>query len=61
MDIVIKLGKFKVIDQHRSRILKINDKVNEDYHEGYNQQNSRMNFLHPSGNDAEQDIEEPSI
>ena len=56
MDIVTKVGKFRVIHQHRHCNLKINIKANKNYLGDYNEQNSRMNFLHPSRNDAKQEI-----
>ena len=58
MDIITKVGKFKVRCVCRSSILKINPYTYEDVLEDYKIQNSMTNFLHPGGNDAGQEIEE---
>ena len=58
MDVITKVGKFKVRCLCRSSVLKINPYAHEDVLEDYNIQNSRTNSLKPGGNDAEQEIEE---
>ena len=58
MDIITKVRKFKVRCLRRSSILKINPYKHENVLEDYNIQNSRTNFLHPGGNDTEQEIKE---
>ena len=58
MDVITKVGKFKVRCLCQSSVLKINPYSHEDVLEDYNIQNSRTNFLQPGGNDAVQEIEE---
>ena len=58
MDIITKVGKFKVCCLCQSSVLKINPYAHEDVLKDYNIQNSRTNFLQPGGNDAEHEIEE---
>ncbi|KAK9218624.1 hypothetical protein WN943_007261 [Citrus x changshan-huyou] len=49
MDVITKVGKFKVRRLCRSSVLKINPYAYEDVLEDYNIQNSRTNFLQPGG------------
>ena len=57
MGIIAKVEKFKIRYLHRISIVKVNSYTCEDVLRDCNKQNSRMNFLHPGGNDAEQEIE----